>query len=730
LRGLALDDLSRANAPRDPATATQPVPDVPEDQYAAIVKFSDDAILSKDRDGIITTWNPAAERMYGYTAEEAIGEPISILIPSDRSGEERRILAEVLAGDRIDHYETERVTKDGRRIVVSLTISPVRNPQGEITSASVIARDVTERERTLQLTRRLQAITSSLASELTATGVTAVLLEGVIEALHADAGTLGLLDSENGEIVLAGSRGYSESGMQAWQRFALDADVPMSAAVRTGEPVWTSSAEELQRRFSGLAGARVPFAALAVVPLISAGNVFGAIALSFAAEREFDVHERAFLRAVVHQGAQTLERARLYEAQRLATERLRLLAEAGEVLADPLDLEEALGRLADLSVQRIADWCAVDLLTEEGELRSVVVAHTDPERARMARELRDRYPADLDSPTGVARVIRTGEPELYPELDDELLSRAARDAEHLRILRELAVTSAMVVPLAARGQPLGALTLVSSSPERRFGEEDLQLASDLARRAGLAIDNSLRYRREHEAAVTLQRSLLPQTLPQIDRLELAARYDPAAPGLEVGGDWYEVVERDDGSIAVIIGDVAGRGIRAAAVMGRLRSTLRAYVTDGYTPAEAMDRLDRQMKEAEEPQMATAFQLHYDPATGLADYVRAGHPPALLRLPDATVTELGGTGTPPLGIIEGFRAQPHRIGIPPGSLLLLYTDGLIERRGADLARELARLKGQFANAPAEAQGCLDHLAELFSADTIPDDVAMLAVATRN
>jgi PAS domain S-box-containing protein len=717
--------------PPDPAvqlgSVASPAPAL-RDHFAAIVEYTDDAILSKDREGVIQSWNPAAERMYGYTAVEAIGRPISILIPESRQGDESRILAEILKGNRIEHYETERVTKDGRLITVSLSVSPIRDESGEIISASVIARDVTERRRSIEMSARLQALTAALASEITPERVIETLLEQTVAALGADAATLGLLDRQTNEIVLSGSRGHTESGLADWSRFATDAPLPMSDTLRTGEAIWTHTAAELVQRYPALREAEVVYDSLAVVPLAAGGAPFGALALSFTAAREFSPHERAFLGAAAQQAAQILERARLYEAQRIASERLSFLAEAGEALSSSLDLDWSLRQLADLAVRRVADWCGIELLDEDGQLRNVAVAHADPARVELARHLRTRYPIDPGAETGVANVVRSGDPELYPEVSDEMLAGAARDAEHLRLMRELGLSSVMIVPLAARGSTLGAITFVAAESGRRFDGADLDLASDLARRAGMAIDNSLLYRREHEAAVTLQRSLLPKSLPVIAGMQFASRYDPAAPGLEVGGDWYEVVERDDGSVVAMIGDVAGRGIRAAAVMGRLRSTLRAFVADGHGPREAVERLDRQMKEVDEPEMATAFQIHYDPRSGAASYVRAGHPPALLRLPDGRVEELGGGGTPPLGILEPFTAQAHAVAIPAGSLVLLYTDGLIERRGTDLEVELDRLKRRLAAAPAGPEQCLERLAEEFSAEAIPDDVAMLAFAT--
>jgi serine phosphatase RsbU (regulator of sigma subunit) len=235
------------------------------------------------------------------------------------------------------------------------------------------------------------------------------------------------------------------------------------------------------------------------------------------------------------------------------------------------------------------------------------------------------------------------------------------------------------------------------------------------------------FHREHEAALTLQRSLLPASLPEVPGLEFAARYEPAAPGIEVGGDWYEVVPVADGRVGVMIGDVAGRGIRAASIMGRVRPALRGFVADGHGAVESIRRLDTLIKESERPELTTVFQLLYDPETASAEYVRAGHPPALLRLPDGSVEELRGGGSPPVGIIADVEFTVHQTQLPRGSLLLLYTDGLIERRGDDLNAALEKLKGRFAAGPTGAQACLESLADKYGAGQVPDDVAMLAMA---
>ena len=167
---------------------------------------------------MITSWNPGAQRMYGYTEDEAVGQPISILIPPQRRGEERRILDQVLSGERIEHYETERLTKDGREIVVSLTVSPIRDADGVPEGASVIARDISDRHRTLTLASRLQALTSALSREITRERTLTVLLDQAVSALGADAGAVGLVDATGTEVELLGTTGHSEAGLAPWQQ--------------------------------------------------------------------------------------------------------------------------------------------------------------------------------------------------------------------------------------------------------------------------------------------------------------------------------------------------------------------------------------------------------------------------------------------------------------------------------------------------------------------------------
>ncbi len=691
----------------------------------AIINTAADAIISKDRNAVITSWNRSAERLYGYSAEEAVGQSIAMLIPEHRSGEETEILSRILAGEVVEHYETERMRKDGEILTVSLRISPIYTDDGTIAGASVIARDITEQRAAQDRSESLQRITAALAEAISTDRAGEIVLDEAVSTLGAEAATIGMVDRPGENINILASRGYSEKNMAAWQSFPVDGQLPMSDVVRTREPVWLSTKLELAGNYPAVAGGALPYGALAVTPLVVEGQAFGAIALSFHDEREFEPPERAFLLAASQQAANALFRARLHDSERSARDQLAFVVRASEVLAETLDLDETFDRLGSIAVPRVADWFSVDLVLE-GETRNVAVAHFDPEKVELAKRIRERYPPDPDSETGVPQVIRTGEPEMYPEIPQELLEQGAVDEEHLGLIRELGLVSAMVVPLKARGEVLGALTLVSAESGRHYGEEDLELAQELAGHAALAVENALLYQREHEAALTLQRALLPEQLPELEGLKFAGRYQPGGHGLEAGGDWYDAIPCDDGTVVLVIGDVSGRGIPAASIMGRIRTAIHAYVVERHTPVAAVMRLDRVVADFTQNEMATLIWVTLDPRTGEAEYVVAGHPPAFIRSPDGKVAELDAKRSPPVGVFPRPRFKLNRTTIEPGSILFMYTDGLVERRSNGIDPGLETLRKALAGAPADPDACADAAMAALDPGEAADDVAILAV----
>jgi len=390
---------------------------------AAIVDSSDDAIIGKTLDSTIVSWNRGAERLFGYSASEAVGRSMRILVPEDRSGEEDEIIARLRRGESVEHFETIRTRRDGARIDLSLTISPIRDEAGRIIGASHIARDITEKKR--------------------------------------------------------------------------------------------------------------------------------------------------------------------------ATEALRLLALVGAVLNESLDFERTLASLANILVPVIADWCAIDLANAAGDLRPIVVAHSNPARVELAAELRRRYPPDPAASRGAAEAFRTGEAQMMEEIPPGLIESSARDEEHRRLMVQLGLVSYMCVPIAVRDRVFGVLTLVSAESGRRFGPSDLNLARQIANLAASAIENSMSYREAkkavqirddflsvagHELRTPLNTARLlvqllgrrarederirglSEPIERIDRAidRLADLVDELLDVSRISAGHLDLAEEDDVALDALVRDVAGR----------------------------------------------------------------------------------------------------------------------------------------------------------------------------
>src|SRR3954471_2146896 len=316
------------------------------------------------------------------------------------------------------------------------------------------------------------------------------------------------------------------------------------------------------------------------------------------------------------------ERRALLEAERAARVRADFLARAGALLDASLDFEETLVNVANIAIPEVADWCAVSILDESGELREVAVAHIDPDRRRLAQELSERFPPDPESPTGARRVVLTGETAYAPDITDEMLAAAIADPEYLALVRRLQLSSLIIAPMTARGRTFGALTFVGAESGRHFEAADVQLAEELARRAAVAIENSRLYTERTRIAHTLQVKLLPESLPEIPGVRLAARYRAAGELNEVGGDFYDVFPRSAPTWGLVVGDVSGRGAEAAAVTALARYTLRAAAMDDAPPSHALRRLNTAMRAHDESeQFATAALAHVSTAGDGAIQVR-------------------------------------------------------------------------------------------------------------
>jgi serine phosphatase RsbU (regulator of sigma subunit)/PAS domain-containing protein len=408
------------------------------------------------------------------------------------------------------------------------------------------------------------------------------------------------------------------------------------------------------------------------------------------------------------------------------------LAEASRVLASSLDYSETLQRLTRLAVPQIADWCAVDLLNDLDQIERVAVHHADPAKLELAERLERAYPQLRDDPTGVPEVLRSGQARIFTaERLEALTATSARDPAHLELQRALGRTAVIIVPMTVAARVIGTITLAMSVSERRFSDADLPLAEELGRRAGTAVENARLYTERARITDTLQRSLLPESLPEIGGVEIQTLYAPAGELNEVGGDFYDVFAYDDTRTMLAIGDVCGKGPRAAGVTALARHTLRAAAIGGQSPTDMLATLHQALlRQPPGADMCTVclIMLTRDPGETRITIALAGHPPPLLIRGDGDVEQVGRIGTI-LGVIDPVSVEESEIALQPGETLLLYTDGVIEAgRPSDLLGEDGLLE-LCAAAPGLPLGSfLEHIerAALGRAEgRLRDDIALLA-----
>jgi hypothetical protein len=406
--------------------------------------------------------------------------------------------------------------------------------------------------------------------------------------------------------------------------------------------------------------------------------------------------------------------------------RERFLAEAGEALASSLNYEDTLQRVAQLAVPRLADWCAIELPDDGGRLQQVALAHLDPALVERARTMRKRWPPDPENPVGANAVMRSGEPLLLADVPDELLVQAAMDAEHLAAIREIGLRSAMVVPMITGGQTVGVITFVVSEGGRRYGERDVAFAQDLAARAATAIENARLYTERSDVAETLQASLLPEELPHVAGWEFAADYRPGQRGAAVGGDFYDVFVVEDGHM-VVLGDVTGKGVRAAALTSLVRYTARTAGAFDSSPSAVLAEVHRALRQR--PVMSPVTMVCALLRDGTLTLAVGGHPLPVRKHPGG-VEKVGATGLL-LGAVHDYdRATDVVVPLAAGESLLLYTDGVTETPGEAGRFGDARLLAAVEAAPADPGNLLAAVSaalDAFAHGTALDDRAMLVVA---
>jgi len=372
-------------------------------------------------------------------------------------------------------------------------------------------------------------------------------------------------------------------------------------------------------------------------------------------------------------------------------DRLNLLSEVGARIGSTLDFRETAQDLADLLVRDYCDLVTVDVvhdiiageqpseILEEDTLVSRIGGATRQPSPEADQLLNVSNPRPASETSAFAQVLVTNQPQLIlnpPEADNPAL---VETFERKAATDKLDMTSVIVAPLRARDVTLGALTCVRFGDRDPFDADDIVLLKEIASRAALSIDNSRLYRDEKQAALTLQLSLLPQRLPELPEAELTYRYQPNRINLRAGGDWFDTIVLPGRRIAMVVGDVAGHGIHSAAAMGHYRTAVRSLASIGLDPAMLLTRLNELAMEFSGDVTATCVYVLYDPVEHWCGIASAGHPPPILARPDEPPEAREVAGGPLLGALPGAEYQSTSIATPPGTRLLLYSDGVVESR---------------------------------------------------
>jgi PAS domain S-box-containing protein len=664
-------------------------------------------------DNPIVYVNPAFEKTTGYTVEEALGRNCRFLQGEDRDQPAIEELRACIREGQECRVVLRNYRRDGTRFWNELYVSPVHDDAGNLTNFVGVQNDVTEIKRTEEV---LKGSEDRLRLAVESTGLGTWDFNPVTGELKWDEQCKAVFGMPPGaavdhDVFLAGLHPDDRERTDQAVRQALDPE---------GDGEYN-----IEYRTIGLTdGIERWVAARGQAYFDEAGEArrFIGTVLDIA-ERKRAEQERDLLLA-----REQLARVEAVRARR----RLALLAAAGTTLSASLDYETTLEGIARLVVPELADWCLVDVLEEDGSVTQVAADHADPGKKFLLRQLMSHRRFGEDAPGTVARVLRTGRSILHYEVSDELLAKSATGEEHLDVLRRLEIRSLMSVPLLARGRTLGAVTLVSTDPERLYGEEDLSLAEGLAYRCALAVDNSRLYSERSHIARTLQRSLLPR-LAEIPGIEVGVEYLPMGQENEVGGDFYDLIHTEGKRCLAVIGDVCGKGAAAAAVTALTRYTIRAVAMREDEPSTVLRGLNEAMlRQLGDDQFCTVACARLEPAPGgfELDVARGGHPAPLLVRADGYIEAVVPAGRA-LGVFLDPGLAVQRVRLGPGDAAVFYTDGITEARGPDGSffgerrmRDLLRACAGL-DAPAIAEKMRDVTLE-FGEGNLRDDLALLVL----
>ncbi|MEU7424846.1 SpoIIE family protein phosphatase [Streptomyces sp. NPDC040750] len=622
------------------------------------------AAVALDTRGRVVFWTPQAEELFGYSAEEALGKHAArLLIHPEHLQAVMSLFSDVLQSGRGWAGAFPVRHKDGSSRLTEFRTMRLLDDLGDVYALGIAADH--------NLLQRVETDLALCEQLINQSPIGLALLDPDLRYLLANP-ALERIDGIPAEDHVG--RHLRETlpfpdvdSVESALRQVLTTGTPLLDQFHVGRPqadpdhehAWSLSFYRLEDP-----GGRVLGAAASVV----------------------DVTER-------HRAAGEADRAR---------RRLALVAEASTRVGTTLDVHETAHELAEIAAPALADVVAVDVLDAALSCRRMRKPDNGPEIFR-ALALKATHPTDAvraaDPPGDLAAYdgdrlvtlcVHTGRPVLIPHVEARDLPRIARDAQAGALLAKAGVHSYLAVPLIAHGEVIGALDLKRTLNPAPFDEDDVVLASELAGRAAVAIDNARWFQSVRNTALTLQRSLLPDHSPHHTGLEVASRYQPAQATSEVGGDWYDVISLADDKTALVVGDVMGNGIDAAATMGRLRTATCAYAELDLAPGEVLQHLDKVTCDLEH-YIVTCLYAVYDPRTRRCTIANAGHMPPALARPGGAATLLDLPTGAPLGV-GGVPFESATVELRPSDLLVLYTDGLVETRQHAIDDRLNALLG--------------------------------------
>ena len=699
-----------------------------------------DAVVVLEDQGRVLYANPAVERLVGWNVQALFGEPFIRLVPERKRASYQAHFAALIAADpRSRSRAPSRVTMlcaDGSELPVDVGVFLVAPEQGP-RLVVVVLWDVSDRidiDRFQRVSKELMTFLAGASG--TADQIVPQMLAILATNMDFEFATAWRWDSEaellRCEHVWRRNSNECDALMTACHQMTVTAGEGLAGlVVSSNEPVWLTDltqAPHLRRHQAIVAdGMRSAF----IFPIRTREHLVGVVELFTKSNRRLD---GPFVDAVADVGAKLgefIERLEL-EAQRAellaqlehSQRQQDFLLQANRALAGANGFQDAVRRLAAVAVPALGDICLIDVVDSNGKLVRLAAKHADPRRQAMTDEL-GRHAPDMGGTHPGALALRTGRSQWSTDMTDDFMRSTTRGDRHYELTRMLGFESYVSVPLLTDDETIGALTLVTAGSGRRYEEEDLSLAEDLADQVASVIQRARAFDEQSSIAHLLQNSLLPSGLDQIPGIDAAARYVPSSQVAEVGGDFYDVVALPGNRVALVIGDVEGHDMTAATVMGQLRSAARAYLLLTHDPGRVLARLDRYALEQPIQRLATACLAILDTGTGAMVVASAGHPPPFVvsgRSPAAAVPVRPG---PPLGV-GGGRYPVKRFKLPPFATIALYTDGLVEEGRAGIEQRIEQLTQTLDAHSSLDSGAIADTILAPETNPVVDDVAVLVV----